>query len=90
MDEWNEVKAELLKNPKVLREYKKLEPKYRLISQLIAARVQKGMTQNYLARKLKTKQSAIARLESSNTNPTFDFLNRIATALEMNLSVQFQ
>jgi predicted transcriptional regulator len=89
MEEWNEVKKELLKDKGVYKEYKKLEPKYRLISQLIGIRIKKGLTQKDLAKKLGTKQSAIARLESGNYNPTLEFLQKTATALGKKLTICF-
>ena len=45
----------------------------------------KGMTQTALAKKLKTTQSAIARLESGKQNPSADMLKRIGKALGKNL-----
>ena len=81
MDEWTKFKKELLKDDEVNVEYKKLEPKYRLISQLIAARVKQNITQKQLAKKIGTKQSAIARLENGNGNPTLLFLEKISSAL---------
>ena len=90
MEEWNEVKKELLKDKGVYKEYKRLEPKYRLISQLIGVRVKKGLTQKDLAKKLGTKQSAIARLESGNYNPTLEFLQKTAKALGTKLVINFE
>ncbi|HTK03371.1 MAG TPA: helix-turn-helix transcriptional regulator [Alphaproteobacteria bacterium] len=90
MEEWNEVKQELLKNKKVYKEYKKLELKYAVISQIVGARVNKGVTQKELAETLGTKQSAIARLESGNYNPTLEFLQKTATALGRKLVVSFE
>ena len=90
MEEWNEVKKELFKNKGVYKEYKKLEPKYRLISQIIGMRVKKGLTQKELANRLDTKQSAIARLESGNYNPTLEYLQRTAEALGRKLTINFE
>lgn len=90
MQEWNEVKKELLKNKEVYKEYKRLEPKYRLISQLIGIRIKKGLTQKELAKTLGTKQSAIARLESGNYNPTLEFLQKTAKALGRKLIISFE
>ena len=90
MEEWNEIKKELLKNKETYKEYKILEPKYKLISQLISARTKKGMTQKDLADKIGTKQSAIARLESGNANPSFDFLKKETSALGSELIVQIK
>lgn len=90
MKEWNEVKKELLRDKWVYKEYKRLEPKYRLISQLIGIRVKEGLTQKELAKKLGTKQSAIARLESGNYNPTLEFLQKTAKALGTKLVISFE
>ena len=90
MEEWNKVKKDLLKNKKVVSEYKKLEPRYKLISVLISARTKKGLTQAQLAKKIGTKQSAIARVESGNANPSFDFLLKISSALDSKLEIQFK
>ena len=81
MKNWNQFKKELLEDKKVLAEYKRLKPQYQVISQIIEARIKKGITQKELARKLGTKQSAIARLESGNANPSIDFLEKTSKAL---------
>jgi UDP-N-acetylglucosamine 1-carboxyvinyltransferase len=44
-----------------------------------------GMTQSDLAKKMKTTQSAIARLESGRQNVSADMLNKIGRALGKNL-----
>lgn len=88
MRNWKTLKKELLKNPQVAQEYKKLEPHYQLISQLIEARLKKGLTQKELAKKIGTKQSAIARLESGSANPTISFLEKIAQAIGSRLIIQ--
>lgn len=82
-----EYKAELLKDPDVKAEYDALEPEYDLIRQIIKARNERNMTQKQLAEKVGTKQSCIARLESGNYNPSFQFLQRVAGALDKRLSI---
>ncbi len=88
MKKWKTLKKELLKDKKVSEEYEKLKPRYQLISQLIEARVNKGLTQEQLAKKVGTKQSAIARLESGTINPTIAFLQKVAEAVESELIIQ--
>lgn len=88
MKEWNKVKRELLKNKEVAREYRELEPRYQFISELINARIKKGLSQKELARKIGTKQSAIARLESGNANPSIGFLEKMARAMNARLEIQ--
>lgn len=88
MKNWKTLKRELLKNKEVLKEYKRLEPRYQLISQLIEARIKRGLTQDRLAQKLGTKQAAIARLESGHANPTIGFLEKFAQAIGSKLIIQ--
>jgi len=80
---------EALKNPKLRKEYDKLEPEFTLIRAILEARSKRGVTQKLLAQRMGTKQSVISRLESGNANPSFAFLKRLAVALETRLSVTF-
>lgn len=84
---WKDLRKELLSNPKVKAEYDRLEPEYRLIRQVIANRLKKGYSQAQLAAKMKTKQSAVSRLESGGYNPTLEFLNKVSTALGCKLTI---
>lgn len=88
MKNWRMLKAELLKNNEVLTEYKKLEPRYQIISQLLEARLRNGFSQEKLAKKIGTKQEAIARFESGRINPTIGFLEKITQALGSSLVIQ--
>ena len=81
---------EALKDPKIKAEYDKLEPEFAVIEAILEARVKKGMTQEQIAKKVGTKQSAIARLESGNANPTIGFLQKLAQALGKRLVIQFK
>lgn len=87
---FDEYKSELLKNPEVKAEYEALEPEYELMRQIINARIEQNMTQKQLAEKIGTKQSSIARLESGNYNPSYQFLQKIANALGKRLTVSLQ
>jgi len=88
MEKWEDVKKELLKDKRVAEEYKRLAPRYQLISDLIKARIRKGLTQEDLARKIGTKQSAIARIEAGNANPSIEFLEKITKAMGLKLEIQ--
>ncbi len=79
-----------LKNPKIKAEYDKLEPQFAPIEAILEARVKKGMTQAQLASKIGTKQSAIARVESGNANPSIGFLQKLAEALGKKLVIRFE
>lgn len=88
MSKWKDLEKELLSDPATKKEFDKLAPRYALISKLIAARLKKGMTQKDVADKIGTKQSAIARLEAGNINPTIDFLEKVALVLGTKLTIQ--
>lgn len=90
MKDWKILKRELMKNKEVAMEYEKLKPRYRIISQMIEARIKRGLTQKELAKKIGTKQSAIARIESGNANTSLDFLEKIATAMKSKLIIEFR
>lgn len=90
MRTWKNFKKELLQDRKIAREYENLKPRYQLISQLIEARIKKGMTQKELASKIGTKQSAIARLESGASNPSIAFLEKVTSALGTKLIIQIR
>ena len=87
MESYKKFRAKLLKNKEFKKAYDELGPEFELISMLIEKRLKKGMTQAALARKLGTKQSAIARLESGAANPTVASLRKVAHALDAKLTV---
>ena len=90
MSKWEDLEKELLSDPETKKEYDKLAPRYAVISDLIALRLKKRMSQKDVAERLGTKQSAIARLESGDVNPSLEFLQRIAQALDSKLIIQVQ
>ena len=87
MRNWKDLKTELLQDKAVKEEYERLTPRYEAISKLISARIQKGITQKELARKVGTKQSAIARFEAGNVNPSLEFLERVANVMGYKLTI---
>ncbi len=72
------------------REYDALEEEFALASALIAARSQAGLTQEELAEKMDTSQSAIARMESGRTIPSGSTLKRFARATGTRLRITFE
>src|SRR3989338_4969994 len=78
-----------LKDPEFKAEYNRQEPEFAVIRAILKARMKKGLTQKELAEKIGTRQSAIARLESGNANPSIGFLQKVAEALDTNLQINF-
>lgn len=87
MKDWEDFKKELLKDPEVKRGYDALELEFNIIAQVIQKRLEKKMSQKQLAEKIGTKQSAIARLEGGNTNPSVAFLEKVSKALGSKLQI---
>ena len=77
----------MLKDPEFRKAYDALEPEFALATAIIERRIKKGLTQGALAKKMNTKQSAIARLESGNYNPTLLFLEKAAKALDARVKI---
>jgi DNA-binding XRE family transcriptional regulator len=82
------VLSEHLKDPKVARAYEELGPEFEIISQVIALRNKRKMTQAQLAERVGTKQPSIARLEKRGTAKDLEFLQRVAIALDARLEVR--
>lgn len=51
------------------------------------ARLRSGLTQTELARRIGTTQSAVARLERADANPTIDLLERALIAADHRLEI---
>ncbi len=82
-DEW------MAEDPAYKREYDALEEEFAMIKALIGARVKAGLTQEQLAQRMETSQSAIARLESGRTMPSGRTLARFAKATGTTLKISF-
>jgi ribosome-binding protein aMBF1 (putative translation factor) len=78
-----------MKSPGYRKEYEALENEFALASAVIAARTRAGLTQDELAKRMKTSQSAIARLESGRMIPSGRTLQRLAAATGTRLKVSF-
>ena len=90
MKHWKDFEAELLKDPETKAEFEVLRPYYEVVSQIIKARGEQGLTQIALAERVGLQRSNISRLESGNYNPTIELLSRVANGLGMELHVEFR
>ncbi len=86
---WEKHRKKLMKDPKVRHAYLELQPEFAIVRKIIESRVKDGVTQQELAKRMKTKQSAISRLESGQANPSLNFLQRLAKALNTRLEIHF-
>jgi ribosome-binding protein aMBF1 (putative translation factor) len=76
----DELKAKWMRSPKFRAAYEARAAEFELASELIAARARAGLSQAALARRMKTTQSAIARIESGKHWPSRRTLERYAKA----------
>lgn len=77
-----------LKNPKFRRLWQESEVEYQLARKLIEKRIKQKVSQRTLAKKAKTTQAIISRIESMNANPSLALLKRIAHALDSHLEIR--
>ncbi len=76
------------------RDYQEVEKELKVVldmaDDILSLRMEKGWSQAELAKRAGTKQANISRLESGLSNPSVNFLQKVAKALDTNLSVSFQ
>ncbi len=85
-----EVFARWHQNPEYVAAYDALEEEFALASALIAARAHAGLTQDEVAERMETSQSAVARLEGGRSNASLRTLKRYAAATGTRLQISFQ
>jgi transcriptional regulator with XRE-family HTH domain len=90
MTKISDLHKKWLKDPAYKKEYDALEEEFALASALIEARSRAGLTQEELAERMQTSQSAIARMESGRTIPSGSTLKRFARATGTRLRIVFE
>ena len=70
-----------MKKPAFKREYDALEEEFALARELIGARARARLTQEQVARRMGTSQSAVARMESGRKMPSTTSLQKYAKAV---------
>jgi transcriptional regulator with XRE-family HTH domain len=84
------LKPRLLKDPEVRKEYDALEEEFALMLEVAKARRRAGLSQTQIAKRMKTTQSTIARLESGRGKPSTRTLSRFAKATGHRLKISFE
>lgn len=87
---WEKFEKELFKKPGFKEAQKETRLEYEIARALIKARIEKGLTQADIAKRMNTKQSVISRVENAKTVPSLSFLKRLAQVLDASLQVQFK
>lgn len=82
VDQWR-------KDPEFVKAYDALEEEFSLASALIEARARANLTQEEVAQRMGTTQTAVARLEGARSMPSTRTLERYAKATGHRLRIAF-
>ncbi len=84
---WAELRAERMSRPVASAGYEQARVSYEFGRRVRERRLEIGMTQQALAEKLHTSQSAIARLEGGGTHPRLQTILALADALAIDWTI---
>ncbi|MEW9554043.1 helix-turn-helix domain-containing protein [Nonomuraea sp. NPDC050783] len=87
---WADRKSEIMSRPGAGAAYEAAKIRFELGEAVRLRREQLGLTQAELAERTGLRQPAVARFETGGAMPIIPMLERLAEALEMRLSVEFQ
>ena len=86
---WEDFQKELEAQPGFKEAQEETRLEYEIARAIIKARIEKGLTQAEIAKRMHTKQSVISRVENAKTVPSLSFLKRLAIVLSTELHVHF-
>lgn len=81
MTNFEVLKKRILKDPEVKAAYDAMEPEFALAAEFIRARARAKMTQADVAKRMKTTQSVVARIESGRSSVSMSSIQRYADAV---------
>lgn len=89
MTDYEAFRKKLLSDPEVLKAYEAPKAEFEVAMALIKARLAAKMTQLDVARRMRTSQAQIARLESGQHFPSMSSIHKDAQAVnrKINLSI---
>ncbi|MFN3658532.1 MAG: helix-turn-helix domain-containing protein [Pseudolabrys sp.] len=90
MMKFSTLHKRMMKDPEYRKEYDALEEEFALIAAVAKARARAGLSQAELAKRMKTTQSTVARLESGRSLPSTRTLQRFAKATGHRLKIVFE
>ncbi|GAA3279830.1 helix-turn-helix transcriptional regulator [Dactylosporangium vinaceum] len=88
--DWNELRSRRMAEPGAAEAYESTRLAFELGRAVRELRERRGWSQTELADAASMTQSAVARFEAGGTVPTLPVLERLARALDVELSVGFQ
>jgi transcriptional regulator with XRE-family HTH domain len=90
MTKISDLQKKWMKDPAYRKEYEGMEEEFALMEAVAKARTRSGLSQAELAKRMKTTQSTIARLESGRGMPSTRTLGRFAKATGHRLKISFE
>jgi transcriptional regulator with XRE-family HTH domain len=90
MTKLSDLHKKWMKDPAFRKEYDALEEEFALMLAIAKARLRAGLNQAQLAKRMKTTQSTVARLESGRGMPSTRTLSRFAKATGHRLKISFE
>lgn len=78
---------ESLKDPEFRKVWEESEPEWHLSRQIIEARLSQKLSQRQLAKKVKTTQAIVSRIESGSANTSLALMKRFAKALNTPITI---
>lgn len=87
-DSFDTVVEEWKNDPDYVKEYEDLKVEFEVTRELIRARARAQLTQKEVAKKMRTTQSAIARLESGTKSINLKTLEKYAAATRTHLQIK--
>ena len=90
MTKLRDLQNKWMKDPAFRTEYDALEEEFALMAAVAKSRARSGLSQAQLAKRMKTTQSTIARLESGRGKPSTRTLARFAKATGHRLKISFE
>lgn len=86
---FEEFKKKALQNKEIMEEYEALKPFFDLKKRFVAKRIEKGLTQEQIAKMIRTSKSSVSRFESLNNTylPNLRTLMKYAKALDCSIEI---
>lgn len=86
----DELASVWMEDPKFRAEYEALEEEFTLADAMIDARARAELTQDQVAKRMKTSQTYVASIEGGRGNPSVKTLRRFAAATGTRLKISFE
>jgi len=76
-----------LKDPEFKKAWEESETEYQIARKLIEHRLKNKLSQSDLAKKVKTTQAVISRIEGMSANPSIHLIKRLANAIKQPITL---